>query len=74
MSDPVTRRSGAIRALLRNIHLSGSGWTLDECAKFLVRQYGYGLRARTARGIIGELVELGVLYSKGLKFYVRKTS
>ena len=72
MSDPVTRRGKAVEALLRNIRVSGGGWTLDQCVRFLVKQYGYGIRKRTAALILGELDELGVLYTKGAKIYVRK--
>ena len=73
MSDePVVRRSKAVKALLRNIRESGVGWTVDECIIFLVREYGYGIRRRTAADIIRELTELGVLHTQGLKKYVRE--
>jgi len=72
VSDPPSRRSRNIKALLRNMGADSEGWTIDECARFLCREYGYGIRRGTAVDIIRELVELRVLYSKGLKFYVRK--
>ena len=74
---PVPRRSRAIKALIRNMRASTSGWTEAEASKFLVKQYGYGLRKRTAVGILRELVELGVLYIEGYRggfpiYYVKK--
>ena len=72
MSDPVTRRARAIEALIRNMLESDCGWTEIEASKFLVKQYGYGLRLNTAVGIVRELAKLGVLYVKGMRYYVRK--
>ena len=69
---PVPRRSRAIKALIRNMRESKTGWTTHQCARFLVKQYGYGLRKHTAVGILRELVELGILYLKGNRYYVKK--
>lgn len=72
MSDPVTRRARAVETLVRNLSTVHKGWTIEQCSSFLVKLYGYGIRRRTAAGIVRELVELGVLYRKGTRFYVKK--
>ena len=72
MSDPVTRRSRIIKSLRRNMSESSEGWTLDEIVLFLVRAYEYGIRPRTARNIVEQLAACGVLYEKGLRWYVKK--
>lgn len=71
-ADPVSRRARAIDTLIRNMAASNEGWTTPQIIHFLVRQYGYGIREKTASDILMQLSNMRVLYQKGLKWYVRK--
>ena len=70
--DAVGRRRAAINCLKRNMELSTDGWTLDRMVRLIVREYGYGIRDKTAKEIIEQLTKHKVIHRKGTRWYRRK--
>lgn len=71
--DAVGRRRFAIQALLRDMQITVEGWKLGEMVGLLVREYGYGIRDKTAVEIIQQLTKHGRIYKKGAKWYFKQS-
>ena len=71
--DAVGRRRFAVESLIQNMRITEGGWTVSQMVSFIVREYGYGIRDKTADGIIKQLAKHGRIYKKSGLYYVKKT-
>ena len=71
--DAVGRRRNAVETLIRNMGLANEGWTLDQMVAIILREYGYGIRDKTATAIIEQLTRHKKIYRRGSRWFVYST-
>ena len=70
--DAVTRRRNVVESLIRNMQVSKEGWTHADALRFIIAEYGYGIRDSTASNILKQLARHKRLYTKHGLLYAKK--